>query len=145
MDTTSGTPKFSQLRILVDDFPASFRFYRNVLGLAPQSPEQESGPYACFKATATGTATESGTDVALISRSLMQASIGDAAGSAAGAAISAGGAVLVLKVDDVDSAYEKAVADGAQGVAEPVDQPSWGMRVAHVRAPEGTIVEFCAY
>ena len=129
MDTT---PKFTQLRILVDDFPASFRFYRNVLGLAPQSSEQEAGPYACFKAD------DGGTDVALFSRSLMRAAVGEAAATT-------GGAVLVLKVDDVDAAYGKAIADGAEGVAEPVDQPAWGMRVAHVRAPEGTLVEFCAY
>lgn len=134
MDTTSDTPKFTQLRILVDDFEASFRFYRNVLGLAPQSPEQESGPYACFKAV------DGGTDVALFSRSVMAASLGGAAGENP-----AGRAVLVLKVADVDAVYGKAVAGGAQSVAEPVDQPGWGMRVAHVRAPEGTLVEFCAY
>ena len=128
----TSTPRFSQLRILVDDFAASFRFYHDVLGLAPQTPEQESGPYACFKAS------DGGTDIALLSRTLMGAvSIGGSGG--------AGGAVLVLKVDDVDAAYGKATGNGAEGVAAPVDQPSWGMRVAHVRAPEGTLVEFCSY
>jgi len=129
---TTAIPRFSQLRILVDDFAASFRFYRNVLGLAPQSPQQEAGPYACFKSP------DGGTDVALFSRALMEPSIGAAASGD-------GGAVLVLRVEDVDAAYGKAVADGAQSVAEPVDQPAWGMRVAHVRAPEGTVIEFCAY
>lgn len=125
-------PKFAQLRVLVDDFAASYRFYRNVLGLEPQSPEQESGPYACFKSP------DGGTDVALFSRALMESSIGAAASGV-------GGAVLALKVDDVDAAYGKAIADGAQSVAEPVDQPAWSMRVAYVRAPEGTLIEFCAY
>jgi len=125
-------PQFSQLRVLVDDFAASYHFYRNVLGLGPQSAEQESGPYACFKSP------DGGADVALFARALMEKSVG-------AAATGSGGAVLVLKVDDVDAAYGKAVADGAQSVAEPVDQPAWGMRVAHVLAPEGTVVEFCAY
>jgi uncharacterized glyoxalase superfamily protein PhnB len=53
--------------------------------------------------------------------------------------------VLVLRVDDVDAAYAKAVAAGARSAAEPADQAAWGMRVAHLRAPEGTLVEFCAY
>ncbi len=125
-------PKFAQLRVLVDDFAASYRFYRNVLGLEPQVPEQESGPYACFKSP------DGGTDVALFSRTLMESSVGAAASGA-------GGAVLSLKVEDVDAAYGKAVADGAQSVAEPADQAAWRMRVGYVRAPEGTLIEFCAY
>ena len=126
------TPIFSQLRILVDDFAGSYHFYRDVLGLEPQSPEQESGPYACFKAP------DGGTDIALFSRALMGSALDTDPGPA-------GGAVLVLKVDDVDATYAKVIADGAESVAEPVDQAAWGMRVAHVRAPEGTLVEFCAY
>ena len=62
----------SQLRILVDDFATSFRFYHDVLGLVPQAEEQESGPYACFKFP------DSPTDVALFSRSLMALSPGEA-------------------------------------------------------------------
>jgi catechol 2,3-dioxygenase-like lactoylglutathione lyase family enzyme len=126
------TPIFSQLRILVDDFAGSYHFYRDVLGLEPQSPEQESGPYACFKAP------DGGTDIALFSRALMASALDMDPGPAAGA-------VLVLKVDDVDATYAKVIADGAESVAAPVDQAAWGMRVAHVRAPEGTLVEFCAY
>lgn len=126
----------SQLRILVDDFPASFRFYREVLGLTPQSAEQESGPYACFKFA------DGGTDIALLSRALMAQAAGE------GAAPSRGGAdqvVVVFRVEDVDAAYGKAIAAGAQSAAEPADQPGWGMRVAHLRAPEGSLIEFCSY
>ncbi len=123
----------SQLRILVDDFATSFRFYHDVLSLVPQAEGQESGPYACFKFP------DSPTDVALLSRSLMAASLG-------GGQLTAGGSfVLVFRVDDVDAAYAKAVADGANGVSGPADQPGWGMRVAHLRAPEGTLIEFCSY
>lgn len=126
----------SQLRILVDDFPTSFRFYRDVLGLVPQAEEQESGPYACFKFP------DSSTDVALFARSMMAASLG---GSGIANPGSADHFVLVFRVDDVDAAYAKAVADGANGVSGPADQPGWGMRVAHLRAPEGTLIEFCSY
>jgi predicted enzyme related to lactoylglutathione lyase len=127
-----STPQFTQIRLLADDFAASFLFYRDVLGFEPQADEQESGPYACFKAK------DGGTDIALFSRQLMGAALGADPGPA-------GGAVLVLKVDDVDATYAKVVANGAEAVAEPMDQAAWGMRVAHVCAPEGTLIEFCAY
>jgi catechol 2,3-dioxygenase-like lactoylglutathione lyase family enzyme len=126
------TPIFSQLRVLVDDFASSFRFYRDALGLEPQAPEQDSGPYACFKSP------DGGTDIALFSRELMGAALGADPGPA-------GGAVLVLRVDDVDATYAQVIAQGAESVAAPVDQAAWGMRVAHVQAPEGTLIEFCAY
>lgn len=127
-----STPRFTQLRVLVDDFTASVRFYRDVLGFELQAPEQESGPYACFMAP------DGGTDIALFSRQLMGSALGVDAGVA-------GGAVLVLRVDSVDAVYDQVVAAGAESVAKPVDQPAWGMRVAHVRAPEGTLIEFCSY
>lgn len=133
----------SQLRILVDDFPESFRFYRDVLGLTPQSEKQSAGPYACFKLP------EGGTDIALFSRELMARSIADGAEATAGTTLAPRGeadhAVVVFRVDDVDAAYAKAIAAGARSAAEPTEQPAWGMRVAHLRAPEGTLIEFCSY
>jgi catechol 2,3-dioxygenase-like lactoylglutathione lyase family enzyme len=38
----------TQIRLIVSDFPAVYRFYRDVIGLKPQS-ETENGPYAAFK------------------------------------------------------------------------------------------------
>ena|ERR1700761_2365907 len=125
----------SQIRILVDDFPASFHFYRDVLDFSPQSEAQRSGPYACFKFE------DGSTDIALFSRELMAQSVGVTPGPRG----SDDHAVLVLRVEDVDAAHAKAVAAGAQSAAEPADQAGWGMRVAHLRAPEGTLVEFCGY
>jgi predicted enzyme related to lactoylglutathione lyase len=125
----------SQLRILVDDFPASFHFYREVLGLTPQSEEQASGPYACFKFE------DGGTDIALLSRAMMA----DGVGAELEPRGSADHAVVVFRVDDVDAAHGKAVAAGARSASEPADKPGWGMRVAHLRAPEGTLIEFCSY
>lgn len=128
---------FSQLRILTDDFPASFRFYRDVLGLSPQEARQETGPYGCFKLG------DGGTDIALFERRLMAATL--AAADDPGYAAGGFGAVVVIRVDEVDAAYAAAVAAGAHGLAAPVDQAAWGMRVAHLRAPEGTVIEFCSW
>lgn len=47
---------------------------------------------------------------------------------------------LWLSTENVSAAVEKAVAEGAELVAEPVTKP-WGQTVAYVRAPEGTLIE----
>jgi catechol 2,3-dioxygenase-like lactoylglutathione lyase family enzyme len=130
----------TQIRILVDDFPASYRFYRDVLGLTPQdtgqSPQEaEIGPYGCFEEQG------GGADLALFDRSLMARAVG--LGEVERGA--ADHAVVSFRVPDVDAAYAEAVGRGAQSAAAPVDQPVWGMRVAHVRAPEGTLIEFCSW
>lgn len=130
----------SQIRILVDDFLTSYRFYRDVLGLTPQradeNPEQaETGPYGCFKDE------RGGTDLALFDRALMAQAVGADVGERG----SADHAVIAFRVPDVDAAYADAVARGARSAATPLDQRAWGMRVAHVRAPEGTLIEFCSW
>lgn len=139
MATTADAIRPSQLRILVDDFAASFRFYESVLGLTAQEG-QSDGPYACFKFA------DGGTDVALFDRAAMTKAVGTLATD--GSLPARGPAehlVLAFRVGDVDAAYAAAVADGVPGVSEPADQPGWGMRVAHVRAPEGTLIEFCSW
>jgi lactoylglutathione lyase len=44
--------------------------------------------------------------------------------------------------DDVDAAYERALAAGATSAAEPDDKP-WGQRIAYVRDLNGILVELC--
>lgn len=139
MATTADAIRPSQLRILVDDFTASFHFYESVLGLTAQEG-QSAGPYACFKFA------DGGTDIALFDRAAMTSAIGTTA--ADGSLPPRGSAehlVLAFRVGDVDAAYASAVAGGTPGVSEPADQAGWGMRVAHVRAPEGTLIEFCSW
>jgi catechol 2,3-dioxygenase-like lactoylglutathione lyase family enzyme len=113
--------RFSQARLLVDDFGAAFRFYRDTLGLGAASGDESSG-YASFD-------TGSGT-VALFERG----------GQAAVVELRSPGdsTLLVLEVDAVD-----AVVAGLQEhvVREPVDQPDWGGRVAYLRDPSGNLIE----
>jgi catechol 2,3-dioxygenase-like lactoylglutathione lyase family enzyme len=47
--------ELTQTRLIVSDFAASFRYYRDVLGLRPQF-EPAGPPYAAFKPEAGGTA-----------------------------------------------------------------------------------------
>lgn len=113
--------KLSQVRLLVDDFAACFRFYRDVLGLPTSYDDEESG-YASF-------ATEGGT-VALYRRTEQ--------GDVVGLRLPGDSALVVLEVDDVDA---EAARLGEFLVEGPVDQPGWGGRVAYLRDPDGTLVE----
>jgi lactoylglutathione lyase len=113
--------QFSQVRLLVEDFGAAFRFYRDELGLTPGSGD-ESSAYASF-------ATPGGT-IAIFERG-GQAEVvklrepGDST-------------LTVLEVDDVDAAAERL---HRYVVHSPQDQPEWGGRVAYVRDPSGNLLE----
>jgi catechol 2,3-dioxygenase-like lactoylglutathione lyase family enzyme len=113
--------RFSQVRLLVDDPAAAFRFYRDELGLAVAFGN-EGDAYASFD-TGTGT-------VALFSR----------AGQEEVVALRAAGdsTLLVLEVDDVDADVARLAA---RVVAGSADQPEWGGRVAYVRDPSGNLIE----
>ena len=49
------------------------------------------------------------------------------------------GVEIAFFVDDVPTAFAKAVAEGAAPLATPKTMP-WGATVAYVRGPEGTII-----
>jgi lactoylglutathione lyase len=113
--------RFSQARLLVDDFASAFRFYRDTLGLAVGSGEESSG-YASFD-------TGSGT-VAIFERG--------GQGEVVELRPPGDSTLLVLEVDDVD----KAIAGKDEHVVRaPVDQPDWGGRVAYLRDPSGNLIE----
>ena len=52
------------------------------------------------------------------------------------------GIEIAFNLVDVASAFERAVAAGAEPVAAPKEMP-WGQTVAYVRSIEGTIVGLC--
>ena len=49
---------------------------------------------------------------------------------------------IALVAEDVEAAYERALAAGCESLAPPKDKPQ-GQRVAYVRDPFGTLVELC--
>ncbi|WP_405138504.1 VOC family protein [Nocardia sp. NBC_01388] len=133
-----GLLSYGQTRVLVDDFADSYRFYRDILGLPlkhhePGEQEPGAGPYACFVA---GDA-----DLALFTRAYMDAAVGAEHRPKDGIDT----VVVVLRVGDVDAAAKTVEARGAELTTVPADQPAWGTRVAHLRAPEGTLIELCQY
>ncbi|MFH8684275.1 VOC family protein [Streptomyces lydicus] len=120
--------ELAQIRLLVTDFRDCYRFYRDVLGLAPQFPA-EDGPYAKF------TCDEGSAGLALQDRGQMARVLGELAAPPAGHR-----SLVVLRVDDLDGHCARITARGAvlaHGPAPMTDR----MRVAHLRDPEGNLVE----
>ncbi|MFK4100063.1 VOC family protein [Streptomyces sp. NPDC019531] len=120
--------ELAQVRLLVTDFAACYRFYAEVLGLKPQSGAT-GGPYEKFS-PATGAA-----GIALQDRSMMAEVLNELGDTATGHR-----SLVVLRVDDLDTYCEQITTRGAtllHGPAPMTDR----MRVAHLRDPEGNLVE----
>jgi catechol 2,3-dioxygenase-like lactoylglutathione lyase family enzyme len=122
--------RLTHVRLLVRDFPACFRFYRDVLGFEVLWGE-EGVQYADFKA---GDAI-----VALYDRRLMAEAVGTT--GLPSEAEAQDRVVLTCAVEDVDAAYEQLKVRGVQFVTEPRDRPDWGIRTAHFRDPDGNLIE----
>ncbi|MFF0017003.1 VOC family protein [Streptomyces sp. NPDC005374] len=120
--------ELAQVRLLVSDFAACYHFYAEVLGLKPQSGAV-GGPYEKFS-PATGSA-----GIALQDRSMMAEVLGELGDTATGHR-----SLVVLRVDELDAYCEQITGRGAvllHGPAAMTDR----MRVAHLKDPEGNLVE----
>jgi catechol 2,3-dioxygenase-like lactoylglutathione lyase family enzyme len=124
--------RLSQTRLLVSDVAACFRFYRDVVGLRVTWGDEQSG-YVSF-----ATGEEGGDDamLALFDRAEMAAAVGGEPEQGAADRV-----VLVFEVPDVDAALAALRDQGADVAAEAVDRPGWGIRTAHVRDPDGNLIE----
>jgi lactoylglutathione lyase len=110
--------RLTHVRLLVDDFGESFRFYRDVLALEPSFGD-EGGPYASF-------ATEPASLSIFTRQGQQETSDLRPAGDSV---------VVPLEVDDVDVAAQRL------GLGEAVSRPDWGIRVAYLRDPAGNLLE----
>lgn len=119
--------KLTHVRLLVRDFPAEFRFWRDAVGLRPTYGGEEGG-YAHFD---TGDAT-----LAILRTRWRQAVDATARGQRGNDQ-----AALILRVEDVEASYRQLRDRGVVFVSTPHDRSEWGVRVAHFRDPEGNLVE----
>ncbi|MFE5815470.1 VOC family protein [Streptomyces sp. NPDC056479] len=120
--------ELAQVRLLVGDFAACYRFYAEVLDLKPQSGAT-NGPYEKFSPI-TGSA-----GIALQDRGMMAEVLGELGDTATGHR-----SLVVLRVDDLDGYCAQITSRGAtllHGPAAMTDR----MRVAHLKDPEGNLVE----
>ena len=120
--------ELAQVRLLVSDFAVCYHFYADVLGLKPQSGATE-GPYEKFSPH-TGSA-----GIALQDRAMM-AEILDELGDT----VNGHRSLVVLRVDDLDAYCARITARGATVIHGPAPMTD-RMRVAHLKDPEGNLVE----
>ncbi|NDZ80074.1 VOC family protein [Streptomyces sp. SID10853] len=120
--------ELTQIRLLVSDFPAVYRFYRDVLGLKPQF-EAESGPYAKLSPD-TGHAA-----IALQDRTQMAGVLEQLGTEPEGFR-----ALVVLRVNDLDAAHAELTSKGAEFTRGPGPMGE-RMRVAYLEDPEGNLIE----
>jgi catechol 2,3-dioxygenase-like lactoylglutathione lyase family enzyme len=128
-------------RLLVRDFPAAVDFYRNALaelyGVHPVKVIPEA-QYANWDL-------DGQTGLVLFGRAMIADTIGtDALPPAATVQDSS---MLVFKVDAVDPAVETLEKLGATVLSPAQDRPHWGpnLRTAHLRGPDGTLLELQSY
>ncbi|MBZ4322604.1 VOC family protein [Streptomyces huiliensis] len=138
-------------RLLVGRFAETFRFYAAVLPEltgARLVQGTEEGPYAHWDLAGEGV-------LMLLDRQAMAHVVGGPAEAAdpgdtadpAPAPTPSDRTMLVSRVPDADAAYALCLRHGATPVAAPADRPEWGptLRTAHVRDPEGNLVELQSY
>ncbi|MFF7351439.1 MULTISPECIES: VOC family protein [Streptomyces] len=120
--------ELAQVRLLVSDFAACYGFYADVLGLKPQSGATE-GPYEKFSPHA-GSA-----GIALQDRAMMAEVLGEL-----GETVTGHRSLVVLRVDDLDAYCAEITSRGASLLHGPAPMTD-RMRVAHLKDPEGNLVE----
>lgn len=129
-DTNTGAATLGYFIIYVPDVKRALDFYEQAFGLkrqflheSGQYGELETGPTALAFAEETVTTT---CHVFEPNR----------------ASAKAAGAEVAFVVEDVEAAFQKAIAAGATRVVEPVDKP-WGQTISYVRDLNGFLVELC--
>ncbi len=118
-------------RLLVINFPACFRFYRDVLGLRP-SWGNENDAYASFA--------QGGKLVLALFRRQEMAKIVKTSDLPLDPPVQ-DRSMLIFQVPDVDAAVLQLKQQGVRFVVEPVDFADWGIRSAYLRDPDGNLVE----
>ncbi len=123
--------KLTHTRLLVDKYQECYFFYKNVVGFTSVWGDETSF-YADFEA---GDIT-----LALFDRREMSQAIGTE-NLPIESAPSMDKVSLILNVDSVDEMYARFREKGVIFITEPTDREEWGIRVAHFRDPDGTLIE----
>jgi lactoylglutathione lyase len=125
--------RFGYTILYVADVPASIDFYERALGQSRRLLH-ESEQY--------GELETGGTALAFAAHELASANL---PGVYRPAEPSSGPPAfeVCFVTDDVQGAFERAVAEGAEGVSPPQTKP-WGQQVAYVRDPDGNLVELAS-
>jgi catechol 2,3-dioxygenase-like lactoylglutathione lyase family enzyme len=119
--------------VTVNDVDESLAFYRDALGLEVHS-DVPSGEY---RWVTLGSPAQEGVNIVL---SVPHAGRSQADGDALQELLTKGTLpMIIFSTDNVDAAFERVRASGAEVLQEPIDQP-WGPRDCAFRDPSGNMV-----
>ncbi len=129
-------------RLLVDRFAESFEFYDAVLPElfgATLMRGTAAGPYANWDVDGQGI-------LVLFDRAALAATIGSADLPTSAPAVQ-DRVMFVCRVTDVDAGLALCLRHGGTLVSDATDRPEWGpgLRTAHLRDPEGHLIELQSY
>jgi catechol 2,3-dioxygenase-like lactoylglutathione lyase family enzyme len=119
------------VRLLVTRFEETFAFYRDALGLSLTWGDATAA-FASFEA-------KGGSGIGLFRRDLMAQAVGTSTLPPSAKAQDA--VALIFAVDDVDAEVARLEPLGVAIASRPRDMADWGIRVAHVRDPDGNLLE----
>ena len=120
----------THVRLLVEDYKACFKFYSETIGLKVSWGNENTG----YAELDTGDAS-----LAIFTRNEMAQVVGTAALPAS--AVCQDRHTVILRVPDVDKAFEDLREKDVTFVTEPQDHSDWGIRTAHLRDPDGNLIE----
>lgn len=123
--------KFSNIRLLVNDFDQCYTFYHDLLGLECTWGKPGEN-FASFNMGISSV-------LALFKAELMSIAINHS-DAKKNEALQDKFAIIV-QVDNVDEMYHSLKQKGVSFLTEPKDMSVWGIRVAHFRDPENNLIE----
>ena len=115
-------------RLLIKDYQACLSFYRDLMGF---EVVWDDGDYASFQ--------EGKMRLAIFKRDMMAAAIDNT--DTASDAVCQDKIALIFEVANVDEYHHQLQTKGIQFIQEPRDFPSWGIRAAYFRDPDGNLIE----
>jgi catechol 2,3-dioxygenase-like lactoylglutathione lyase family enzyme len=126
--------KFSNIRLLVNDFDTCFNFYKDTLGLICTWGKLGDN-FASFDVGIPD-------GLAIFKAALMNEAIDK---SVAAVKNTPDKFAIIMEVENVDQKYETLKKKKVKFINEPKDMPVWGIRVVHFRDPEQNLIELFSY
>lgn len=123
--------KFSNIRLLVNDFNKCFAFYNDILGLECTWGKPGDN-FASFNVGISS-------GLALFRAELMSIAIDNL--KAGKNELLQDKIAIVLQVDNADTTHALLQSKGVKFLTEPKDMTAWGIRVTHFRDPENNLIE----
>ena len=123
--------RFTHTRLLVANFDACFRFYKDVMGFEVKWGGEGEG-YADLQS-------KDGAALSLFQRETMSEALGTL--NLPYEADIQDRFALIIEADDLEATMTHLRQKGAIFTLEAQDHPDWGIRTAYLRDPDGNLIE----